>query len=258
MAGSQSPPTIRRVLLPFCLAWVGGVGGLYWGDGATTPAGNGVAGWASVPGSAVLGLALGALIGLLATWRLPGQAVRPVFLVALAAAVSGGAIVADRIERSHQSRAMRAEIDTAARTAPFSASAVSHRPDDGSAFVEIAVDGARDTFVMTPRHRPGRPECRGIVAAARHVALLEAVRTAEARLARHTSPCTPLVGDVIRTVRWSLPDRGGHPREVQLTAACAGVYSEFDGLFAALDSLAFSAAATEGALTCAAPASAPD
>ena len=70
---------------------------------------------------------------------------------------------------------------------------------------------------------------------------------AEARIARNPSPCTPVVGDVIRTFRWSLPERGGHPREVQLTAACAGVYSEFDGLYAALDSLAFSAAATEGA-----------
>jgi hypothetical protein len=258
MAGSKSPPTIRRLLLPFCLAWVGAVGGLYWGGGATMTAGNGVAGSPSVPGSAALGLALGALIGLLATWRLPAQAVRSVFLVALAGAVSAGAIVADRIERGRQARTMSAEIDTAAQTVPFSASAVSHRPDDGSAFVEIAVDGARDTFVMTPRHHPGRPECLGIVAAARHVALLEAVRTADARIARNTSPCTPIVGDVIRTVRWSLPERGGHPREVQLTAACAGVYAEFDGLFAALDSLAFSAAATDGALTCAAPASAPD
>ena len=80
--------------------------------------------------------------------------------------------------------------------------------------------------------------------------VLEAIRTAERRFARHSSPCTPLVGEVTRTLRWTLPEAGGEPRAVQLTTACAGVYSEFDGLYAALDSLAFSAAATDGALTC--------
>ena len=257
MAGSQSPPTIRRVLLPFCLAWVGGVGGLAW-RAATVPAGSGLAGPASVLVAAAAGLAAGALVGLIAAWRLSAPAVRSLFLVALAASVGAGVVLASQVQRGRQARAVRAETDTAARPAPFSATAVSHRSDDGSSFLVIEVDGERDTFVMTARNRPGHPECRGFVAAARHVARLDAVRTAEARIARNPSPCTPVVGDVIRTFRWSLPERGGHPREVQLTAACAGVYSEFDGLYAALDSLAFSAAATEGALTCEAPVSAPD
>ncbi len=257
MAGSQSPPTIRRVLLPFCLAWVGGVGGLAW-RAATVPAGSGVAGPTSVLTAAAVGLAAGALVGLVAAWRLSASAVRSLFLVALAASVGAGGVLAGQIHRGRQARAVHTRTDTTTRRAPFSAAAVSHRSDDGSSFLEIEVDGEQDTFVMRPRNRPGHLECRGFVAAARHVALLDAVRTAEARIARNPSPCTPVVGDVIRTFRWSLPERGGHPREVRLTAACAGVYSEFDGLYAALDSLAFSAAATEGALTCEAPASAPD
>ena len=256
MAGSQSPPTIRRVLLPFCLAWVGGVGGLAW-HAATVPAGSGLAGPASGLVAATVGLAAGALVGLVAAWRLSAPAVRSLVVVALAASVGAGVVLAGQIHRGRQARAVRAETDNVARLAPFSAAAVSHRSDDGSSFLAIEVDGEHDTFVMTARNRPGHAECRGFVAVARHVALLDAVRTAEGRIARNPSPCTPVVGDVIRTLRWSLPERGGHPREVQLTAACAGVYSEFDGLYAALDSLAFSAAATEGALTCEA-ASVPD
>lgn len=257
MAGSQSSPTIRRVLLPFCLAWVGAVGGLAWGA-TTVPASSGLAESAATLVAAATGLAAGALVGLIAAWRLSAPAVRSLFLIALAASVGAASVLPGQIRRARQARAMRADPDSATRMAPFSAAAVSHRADDGSSFIAIAVDGERDWFVMTARNRPGHPECRGPVGADRHVALLDAVRTAETRIEHNPSPCTPVVGDVIRTFRWSLPERGGRPREVQLTAACAGVYSEFDGLYAALDSLAFSAAATEGALTCESRASAPD
>ncbi len=257
MAGSRSSPTIRRVLLPFCLAWVGGVGGLF-GGGAAVAAGDALAGPASALGWAAIGAAAGALAGSVAAWRLPAPALRVLFLVALLASLGAAALLAGQIQRGRRARLVHAESDAAARRAPFSAAAVSHRPDDGSSFIDIDVDGAKDTFVMTARNRPGHPRCRGTVAADRHAALVDAVRTAEARIVRNPSPCTPVVGDVIRTFRWSLPERGGSVREVQLTAACAGVYSEFDGLYAALDSLAFSADGTAGALTCEAPASAPD
>jgi hypothetical protein len=257
MAGSQSSPTIRRLLLPFCLAWVGAVGGIAWGA-TTVPATSGLAESAATLVAAATGLAAGALVGFIAAWRLSAPAVRSLFLVALAASVGAAGVLPGQIRHARQARAMRADTDSTTRMAPFAAAAVSHRADDGSSFIAIAVDGERDWFVMTARNRPGHPECRGPVGADRHVALLDAVRTAETRIEHNPSPCTPVVGDVIRTFRWSLPERGGRPREVQLTAACAGVYSEFDGLYAALDSLAFSAAATEGALTCESRASAPD
>ncbi len=211
---------------------------------------SGLAGPAILLAAAAIGVALGALAGGLAAWRLPDAVVRPLFPVALVAAVLAGGLLAAQVQRGRRARTAREAVGTAAVMAPFTAGAVSHRADDGSTFMDIDVDGAGDTFTMTVRGRPGHPRCEGRVPAARHAAILEVVRTADGRLARYASPCTPLVGDVTRTLRWSLPRAGRPPREVQLTTACAGVYSEFDGLYAALDSLAFSAAATEGALTC--------
>jgi hypothetical protein len=109
---------------------------------------------------------------------------------------------------------------------------------------------------MTPRDRAGHRRCQGVVTSARHEALLDAVRGAEAVLERDRSPCTPVVGEPLRTYRWSLPERGGQTREVGLTAACAGAFPELDGLYAALDALAFSAASTAEALTCDPPTTA--
>jgi hypothetical protein len=180
--------------------------------------------------------------------------VRRAFPVIAALALAAGGLVAAQVQRGRTGQEIRASAETAARTAPFTAAGIAHRRDDGSSFLEIAVDGADDTFVMTPRDRAGHPRCQGVVTSARHEALLDAVRGAEAVLARDPSPCTPVVGEPLRTYRWSLPERGGQTREVGLTAACTGAFPELDGLYAALDALAFSAVSTAGALTCAPPA----
>jgi hypothetical protein len=242
------PPTIRRRLIPICLAWSGTAAGLLAGTAAV--AGNGLAGPPAVLAAGLLGLVVGSVAGLAGAKHFSGRAVRWLAPAAGLLAVSLAAALALQIHRGRAAHTAIITADVAGRTAAFQASATAPRADDGSSFVEIEVDGAHDTFAMTVRHRPGQPKCRGEVSAARHLALLEAVRAADARLTREPSACTPLVGEIIRTFRWRLPERGGHPREVAVTPACAGAYGEFERLYAELDGLGFAAASTAGALIC--------
>jgi hypothetical protein len=246
---AAGPFTIRRRLLAICLAWTGTAVGLASGVSAVA-SGYGLSAPPVALACGLAGLAVGATLGVVTSRSLSTRAVRVLFPVAVVLALISAAALAVPIHRGRVARAARTTGDLSARVAPFHVSAVAHRPDDGSSFVEIEVDGAHDTFVMTVSGRPGQPRCHGEVTAARHAALLNAVRAAEARLAREPSACTPLVGEVIRTFRWRLPDRGGPPRGVAVTAACAAAYGEFEGLYAALDALGFAAASTAGALTC--------
>jgi hypothetical protein len=213
-------------------------------------AGDGLAGPPAVLAAGLGGLIAGSVAGLVGAKRLSDRTVRWVAPLAGLLAVSLGSALGVQIHRGRAARSANLTADLAGRTASFQAAATAPRADDGSSFVEIDVDGAHDTFAVTLRDRPGQPRCRGEVTAARHLALLEAVRAADARLTREPSACTPLVGEIIRTFRWRLPERGGHLREVAVTPACAGAYGEFERLYAELDGLGFAAASTAGALIC--------
>ena len=245
---ASRPPTIRRRLLLICLAWSGAAAGLL--AAAAAVAGTGLAGPPAVLAAGLAGLIVGSVAGVAGARRFSDRTVRWLTPLAGLLAVSLGFAVGVQVHRGRVARTANLAADVTGRTTPFQAAATAPRADDGSSFVEIEVDGAHDTFAMTVRDRPGQPRCRGEVTAARHLALLDAVRAADARLTREPSACTPLVGEIIRTFRWRLPERGGHLREVAVTPACAGAYGEFERLYAELDGLAFAAASTAGALIC--------
>jgi hypothetical protein len=245
------PPTIRRRLLPICLAWSGTAAALL--AAAAAVAGNGLAGPPAVLAAGLAGLVVGWVAGVAGAKHFSDRTIRWLAPLAGLLAVSLASALGVQIHRGRVARTARIAADVAGRTTSFQAAATAPRADDGSSFVEIEVDGAHDTFAVTLRDRPGQPRCRGEVTGARHLALLEAVRAADARLTREPSACTPLVGEIIRTFRWTLPERGGHLREVAVTPACAGAYGEFERLYAELDGMAFAAASTAGALICDVP-----
>jgi hypothetical protein len=242
------PHLISRVALAVALVWVSGIVGLFVG-GASVTRDAGLAGGAIVLGYGVIGAGAGLLVGAFLAWTMPVARLRTAVVLALVLALGSTAAVVVRGRQAREAREARAAAEAAARRAPFTASVVTHNPNDGAAFVRIDVDGATDTFVMTARRRPGRPVCRGTVDERRHARLVDVLRRSDVYLDEHPGACSDL-SDPQRIFRWSLPERGNTPRVVNLSVACGQAHSQLLSLYSPFESIAFSADRSPDGLTC--------
>lgn len=238
----------RRVLLALCLVWLGGVAGLFAGA-ASAPAGSGLAGSAMVLVYGIAGAVIGAIAGALAGWKLSREALRPVLAAAVVLSLTAAIAIGVMVVRQQKARETSAAAEAASQRAPFSVSLVTHRPDSGATFIDIAIDGERDTFVMTSRQKPGRPVCRGGLNQSQHAEVLDALRRLDAMFAKETAVCAA-AGEVLLTFRWTLPEGGGIAREVGLTPECDQAHTEFTALYVPIEKVAFSAENNAGRLQC--------
>jgi hypothetical protein len=240
---------LLRVLLLLGPIWVGGIAGLFLG-GASVSRDAGLAGGAIVLGYGVMGAAAGLLIGGLLAWKVSAPALRAAFFVVLALDAAATAAVALQISRASGERQAREAREEAERTAPFTAAAIAHGPNDGATFVQIEVDGAAGTFVMTSRNRPGRPTCRGTIDEQARVRLLNALRRAASHLDEHPDACRDS-GEPLRSFRWHLPERSGAARqEVVTSVACGAAHGELTALYLPFESIAFRGEHREGVMAC--------
>jgi hypothetical protein len=83
---SASSDITRRILLPFCLAWILGVAGIYVGA-LLTPDGSGLAGPAVALSYGVAGVISGAVVGIAAAWRMTERRLQPIFTAVMTAAL---------------------------------------------------------------------------------------------------------------------------------------------------------------------------
>jgi hypothetical protein len=244
----KPPLLISRAALAVALVWGSGIVGLFVGGVSVTP-GAGLAGGAIVLGYGVIGAGVGLVVGAFLAWTVPAARLRTVVVLALLLAVGSTAAMVFRGRQARASRESRAAAEDAARRAPFTASAATHNPDDGAAFIRIEVDGTSDTFVMTARRRPRHPECRGTVDEGRHARLVDVLRRSDIYLDEHPGACSDL-SDPQRVFRWSLPERGNVPRVVNLSLACGQAHSQLLSLYSPFESIAFGADRSPDALTC--------
>ncbi len=219
---------------------------------AAVPEGRGLAGPATVFGYGVFGVALGVVGGGVAAWKLSAGAVRPMFNASLALLLVAGIAIAVSAVRQQRARGARAADEAASTQAPFSLSVVEDYAESGSTFIRMEIDGARDTFVMTSRKKPGNPTCRGAFDAQQRARVLDALRRADDLLQRQPELCGSAEKANV-TYRWTLPERGGGERQVRVTPACA---NELTGLYVGVESIAFTAENMPDRATCEEPTTA--
>jgi len=239
---------LMRALIALGLTCAGAISGLFAG-GFLVPSDAGLAGGAIVLFYGVLGLSIGLIAGVVLAFKLAADALRAAAAVAVLAALASAAAMSVQITRARAEREAREQGDTAARLAPFTASAEALHPADGASFVTIALNGQDGTFEMMSGDRPGQPVCRGWFDEESRVSVLTALRAAEDYLAEHPDGCQAQ-GDMMRAFRWTLPERGGEARAVYLARDCGGDHPALSGLYTPFERIGFQANRADDGLVC--------